>query len=114
MSHVVLTCTCRQWNASLSIDDECPVPGHGMVPPDPVDPWALVEAGREALEHLAEVERHLIAARAAWVTRGLPCDNAFPLSIDRQTAGFVHSRHKLHRWVVAAAKVAEQRTGATA
>ncbi len=104
MSHIVISCTCRD-------REDCPVPGHGVVPLE-VDPNVLVEAGEEALVHLKEVERHLIAARAAWMSRGLPGDNPFPLSIDRQTESFIASRRQFQAWVKAAAQVAAKRADA--
>lgn len=113
MSHEVITCTCRKWKASLNVDNGCPVPGHGIVPADPVDPWTLVEAGREALGHLMEVERHLIAARSAWVSRGLPGDNPFPVSLDRETMRFIAGRDAMRKWVAAAEKVARERQSQT-
>lgn len=104
MSHEVITCTC-------STKLLCPVPGHVSVPPDPVDPWALVDAGREALLHLFAAERQLIAARAAWVSRGLPGYNAFPTSLDRETAAVHAGIVDLRRWLAAATAVAERKTG---
>lgn len=104
MSHTVIDCTCR-------VDELCPVPGHGHVPPGPVDPWVLVDAGTEALRHLDDAVRSVVAARAAWVSRGLLADNRFPRSLDRLAGGMVNDRRRLRAWTTAAKTVAERRSG---
>lgn len=105
MSHVVLTCTCATHLVG------CPVPGHLAVPPNPIDPQDVADFGAEALAHLAAAEQSLLAARAAWVSRGLPASNPFPTSIDELVAG-LHSRWEaLRRWNAGARVVAERRQG---
>lgn len=66
-------------------------------------------AGREALGHLDAAARAILAARAAWVSRGLDATNAFPVSLDRLAASMTHQRGELRRWTVAAQTVAERR-----
>jgi hypothetical protein len=111
MSHVVITCTCGPDRiAGGPVHSACPVPGHGDVPRDPVDPWTLVEAGREALDHLDTATHAILAARASWVSRGLDPANRFPTSLDALAANLVHQRERFVRWVVAAQQVAERRT----
>lgn len=110
MSHVVITCTCGPDRiAGRSVHSACPVPGHGDVPPDPVDPWALVEAGREALGHLDAAVRSVLAARAAWVSRGLDATNKFPQSLDVLAGTMTRNWEQLRRWTIAAEKVAQER-----
>jgi hypothetical protein len=107
MSHTVITCTCgKPW--------PCPVPGHDMTPPDPVDPQALVDAGREALTHLDAAVQSVLAARAAWVSRGLPGDNAFPASLDGLAGSMNRQWMRLREWVAAAETVAKRRRADTA
>lgn len=102
MSHVVITCTCGRQRP-------CEVPGHGDVPRDPVDPWALVDAGREALGHLDDAVRSIMKARAAWVSRGLDSTNNFPASLDRLAGTMEHNWRQLRDWTDAAQQVAERR-----
>lgn len=101
-SHVIITCTC---GTKLL----CPVPGHVGVPPDPVDPLKLVAAGQEAQGHLADAVLALMKARASWVSRGLPADNRFPLTLDRLAESITHSNVELRRWTAGAMVVAERR-----
>lgn len=103
MSHVVITCTC-----GTKEPIGCEVPGHGVIPLE-IDPWTLVSAGEEALGHLRQAERSIIAARAAWVSRGLPGDNPFPVGLDRETMRLVASIKALHKWVQGARVVADRR-----
>lgn len=105
MSHVVLTCVCP---------DACPIPGHGTVPRDPVDPYDLVDASTEALGHIDEAVTALMKARAAWVSRGLDSDNQFPRSLDELAAGLVASSERLRRWAGAAKVVADRVPGGEA
>lgn len=105
MSHVVITCTCGKKEPI-----GCEVPGHGVIPLT-VDPWTLVSAGEEAVGHLLQAEASIIAARAAWVSRGLPGDNPFPVGLDQETMRLVKSIHNLRKWVSGARTVAERRTG---
>lgn len=99
-SHEVLTCTC----ATKLL---CPIPGHVGVPIT-VEPAKLVEAGREALHHLDAAIQSVLAARAAWVSRGLPGDNPLPLSLDRLAATMTANWSELRRWVSAADEVARR------
>lgn len=110
VSHVVITCTCGSDRlAGRPVHSACPVPGHGDVPPDPVDPWALVEAGREALGHLDDAVQSILKARAAWVSRGLDSTNSFPVSLDHLAASQSAQWQNLRKWVLAAQTVAERR-----
>lgn len=102
VSHIVITCTC-------GADQACEVPGHGSVPLE-VDPWVLVSAGEEALGHMRQAMNSIISARHAWVSRGLPGENPFPLSLDRETAVLASGIDRLRSWVDAARKVAERRS----
>lgn len=115
MSHVVVTCTCGPDRiAGRSVHSACEVPGHGDVPPDPVDPQTLVDAGWEAVVHLNDAVLALMKARAAWVSRGLPADNAFPASLDRLAGSITYQNDRMRKWAVAAERVAEsRRAGAT-
>lgn len=99
MSHVILTCTCPS---------TCEVPGHGDVALL-VDPQTLVDAGMEALGHLNDAVWALMKARAAWVSRGLPGDNPFPLSLDRLAESITYKNQRLLEWTVAAKTVAKNR-----
>ena len=113
-SHVVITCECTLIPNTLDRDpNDCQVPGHGNVPIT-VAPHVLVEFGQEVLGHLADAEMALIKARAAWVSRGLPGDNPFPVSIDRLVENLVYQRGEMRKWTSAAQTVAERRAGATA
>lgn len=114
MSHVVITCTCGPDRiAGRSVHSACEVPGHGDVPPDPVDPQTLVDAGREAVVHLNDAVLALMKARAAWVSRGLPADNAFPASLDRLAGSITHQNQRMREWAAAAKTVADSRAGTT-
>lgn len=104
MSHEVITCTCGQAEPL-----GCPVPGHGVVPLT-IDPWTLVEAGEAAIVELQRAQAALIAARAAWVSRGLPGDNPFPVGLDVETMRLVATIENMRRWTAGARKVAERRT----
>lgn len=104
MSHTVITCTC-------GAEETCPVPGHGSVPLE-VDPETLVAAGQEALGHLFAAEQAIIAARRAWVARGLPGSNPFPQSLDHLTMSLKASRERFQRWTAAAQVVADRRAAA--
>lgn len=111
MSHVVITCTCGPDRfANRPVHSACPVPGHGDVPADPVDPWALVEAGHEALSHLDNAVQSILKARASWVSRGLDSTNHFPASLDRLAGTMTHNWQDLRRWTAAAEQVAQERT----
>lgn len=102
VTHQVLWCTC----ATRLL---CPVPGHVQVPPDPVDPNDLVAAGEEALRHIDAAVQSLLAARAAWVSRGLEDSNPFPRSLDRLAETLTRNNQDLRLWVVAAKTVAARR-----
>ena len=108
MSHVVITCTCRRWD-QLQEANECEVPGHGTMPPDPVDPKDLVAAGDEASKHLNEAVTSLMRARAAWVSRGLDSTNPFPVSLDHLAGRITRQNEHLRKWTAAAAVVAKRR-----
>lgn len=109
-SHIVTTCTCGPDRiAGRPVHSACEVPGHGDVPPLPVDPQTLVDAGWEALDHLQDAVLALMKARAAWVSRGLPSTNAFPQSLDRLAGKITYQNDRLRRWTVAAERVAERR-----
>lgn len=111
MSHVVITCTCGPDRVfGRLVHSACEVPGHGDVPPDPVDPWALAEAGREALGHLDAAVQSVLAARAAWVSRGLDATNPFPTSLDVLAGSMSRQWQDLRKWTAAAVTVAERRT----
>lgn len=110
MSHVVITCTCGPDRiAGRPVHSACEVPGHGDVPPDPVDPQALADAGREAVAHLDDAVLALMKARAAWVSRGLPANNSFPASLDRLAGSITRQNHHMRKWAAAAETVAERR-----
>lgn len=110
MSHVVITCTCGPDRiAGRSVHSACPVPGHGDVPPDKVDPQTLADAGLEAVAHLNEAVLALMKARAAWVSRGLPADNAFPSSLDRLAGSITYQNDRMRKWAIAAQQVATER-----
>jgi hypothetical protein len=111
--HEVLRCTCgdKERHGHLREIPPCPVPGHGTVPRDPVDPWTLVEAGREALTHLDAAVQSVLAARAAWVSRGLDDTNPFPRSLDRLAGSMTRNWEDMRRWTAAARVVAERRSG---
>ena len=109
-SHVFITCTCGPDRiAGRSVHSACPVPGHGDVPPDLVDPQDLADAGREAVTHLQDAVLSLMKARAAWVSRGLPADNPFPLSLDRLAGSITYQNDRMRKWAIAAQTVATQR-----
>jgi hypothetical protein len=109
--HTVIRCTCGEAKRAGHLREvpPCQVPGHGTVPRDPVDPVALVEAGREALAHLDAAIQSVLAARAAWMSRGLDGTNPFPTSLDRLAGTMTHNWRELRRWTDAAAVVAERR-----
>lgn len=102
MSHVVLTCTCRS-------TETCPVPGHGFVLPDPIDPDLLPEAIMAAFVHLDNAVQEVIKARREWVSRGLPADNPFPASLDRLAETMTADNNRLRDGARAAETVARRR-----
>ena len=108
MSHVVITCTCRE--DRLNETSVCPVPGHALVPRPLVDPWDLVAAGDGIAEHLDAAVVELMKARAEWVGRGLPAEGfasswATWLDVTAREIGF--QREAIVRWSLAARKVAQ-------
>lgn len=110
MSHVVITCTCGPDRiAGRPVHSACEVPGHGDVPPDPVDPQTLVDAGWEAVACLDVAVLALMKARAAWVSRGLPADNPFPSSLDRLAGSITYQNERMRKWAIAAQQVATER-----
>lgn len=108
MTTVVIPCTCREDNEAQRVIPTCQVPGHGVTPPDPVDPQVLVDAGYEAMHYIDDAVQALIKARSAWVSRGLPASNPFPQSLDRLTETIEHNWQDLRKWVAAAATVAKR------
>lgn len=114
MSTVIISCTCGPDRiAERPVHSACPVPGHGDTPRDPVDPWTLVEAGRETLGHLDDAVQAILAARAAWVSRGLDPANPFPRSLDLTASNLSHQWQEMRKWTVAATTVAERHTDPT-
>lgn len=109
MSHVIITCTCGRPTGTAGLHAACAVPGHGDVPRDPVDPWALVDAGLEAIRHLNDAMTALMKARAAWVGRGLDETNPFPVGLDIEAMSLAATISNMRDWTLAATSVAEQR-----
>lgn len=91
----------------------CEIPGHALVPRDPVDPHDLVKAGTEMVAHLNAAITEVMKARADWVSRGLPAEgfaSSWVQWCDGQAWRIIAQRDAIARWTKAARTVAERRS----